>query len=154
MNCHYLRNQMSAFIDQELAPEEKRQLRSHLFSCPECHAEYQELLQLKNHLENLAPPEFYDFDFSMSLRLRLTNEESALLPSVASRWYWLNRIGLITVCLTVFFVSAAMLFPAEEDSRLRASVPDANLAATPVSMDRNISIDQSVTVYQAAAILP
>ena len=130
-------------------------MNCHYFSCPECHAEYQELLQLKSHLENLVLPDSCRFDFSLRLRLRLSEEDAALLPHVANKWYWINRIGLITVCLTVFFISAAMLFPAEEDSRLRASAPDAGLSsATPVSLDRNISIDQSVTVYQAAAILP
>ena len=37
MNCNRVQNLLSAFIDEELSPQDKRELRRHLFLCSECH---------------------------------------------------------------------------------------------------------------------
>ncbi|HBL37393.1 MAG TPA: hypothetical protein DDZ55_11365, partial [Firmicutes bacterium] len=33
MNCHRVQSLLSAYLDQELSPEERRLIRNHLFNC-------------------------------------------------------------------------------------------------------------------------
>lgn len=154
MNCHFIQNQISAFIDQELNPEEKKSLRHHVLTCPECHAQYQEILELKNYLECMTQPELDGFDICASLKLRLSVEESSFITRAVHKWYWLNRLSLIAACVSVFFVTTVILFPTEDDNSRNYAASDPGLSVSPVSVDQNLSIDQSVTVYQAASIFP
>lgn len=154
MNCHFIQNQISAFIDQELNPDEKQILRHHILTCPECHDHYQEILQLKNYLENINQVELANFDFCASLKLRVSAEESSIITRTMHKWYWFNRLGLIAACVSVFFVTTVILFPTEERNDRNFAASDSGLSVSPVSCDQNLSLDQSVTVYQAASIFP
>lgn len=150
MNCHYTQNLISAFIDHELDSEEKRELRKHLISCAECNTEYQNLMRLKNCLENLAPVNC-SFDAAISLRTRLTCETQEFLPSPL-RLIFIGRISMVAAGLLLFFLSTSALFPSRTSSSNLANRRSVFL--NPVAYDQNIAIDQSVTIYQASSILP
>ncbi len=165
MNCAHVQNLISAFIDSELDAKEKRELRHHLFQCEECGATYQELLDLKNYLQNMIP-EPLDFDPLTNLHLRLAGEEHSFIRHFG-RFFGFGRIGLVTACLSVFFISTWFLFPVKRasslpssglanNSELKATATTVNprVNASPVSMDQDFSIDQSVTIYQASLIIP
>ncbi len=180
MNCSHVQNLISAFMDCELDAEEKRELRQHLFTCPECSIIYQELINLKNCLQNLAP-EPLSFDPVGNLHLRLVNEEHSLIRQVG-KFFWFSRAGLVTACLSVFFLSTWVLFPTNNQASQNAAAHSARnsvlnetdynstfkatsisnrrrnseVTVKPVSIswDQNFSIDQSVTIYQASLILP
>lgn len=107
MNCSHAQALISGFIDSELDPEEKRELRQHLFSCPECEVEYQQLLTLKNCLGNLQA-ESCDFEPLLKLKERLADERTLFNPY---RGYWFKRLGLVAACLSAFFISTMLLFP-------------------------------------------
>jgi hypothetical protein len=153
MNCHNAQNLISAYLDCELDAELKRELRKHLFSCPECDAVYTEMQQLKNCMENLeqAGPEV---DCLGSLYMRLTDEKHVLVKNPV--WLiWGPRVIITAACIGLFFFSALKFFPMENhnDQLVQIDHPDSsNDAAT--TFDRNFSFDQSVTVYQASVILP
>jgi anti-sigma factor RsiW len=83
MNCHTVQNFLSALIDCELDHELKREIRKHLFSCPECSAVYQELQNVKNCLENLDEPSLTD-DPLNQLFERLKVEKHMLIQRPAS----------------------------------------------------------------------
>ena len=148
MNCQHVQNLLSSFIDHELNADETRELRKHLFTCPECDLEHQELLRLKNYLENIIQ-EPYDFDPMQSLHARLLEEEHSFLPSPSDRIIWVRRLSIVAACFAIYLVTSSLLFPAKLTIHQHAQFKSA-----PVSWDQNFSIDQSVSVYQASMILP
>jgi anti-sigma factor RsiW len=151
MNCQHVQNLLSSFIDRELNADETRELRKHIFTCPECDLEHQELLRLKSYLENIIQ-EPYTFDPIQNLHSRLLAEEHSFLPS-SYRMVWVRRLSIVAACFAIYLVTSAVLFPADRNTPQLAS-RRSNLIATPVSWDQNFSIDQSVSVYQASMILP
>jgi predicted anti-sigma-YlaC factor YlaD len=50
MNCDDYRPWISGYVDEELAPQEREQLESHLQSCESCRRELEELVQFKEQL--------------------------------------------------------------------------------------------------------
>ncbi len=171
MNCNHVQNLISAFIDDELSAEEKRELRSHLFFCSECHSEYQNLLKIKGCLNNLNQ-EQCNYDPVVAFRLRIADAEHSFFQET-NRFFMLGRLGLVTGCVTLFFFSTVALFP-NSSSRSQLSkatpsqgelVPSTKSTVNRVealntfeaaidSVDQDFSLDQPVTVYQASSILP
>lgn len=167
MNCPHVQNLISAFIDSELDVEEKRELRQHLFCCPDCSAGYQELLEIRDCLQNIAAVSLH-FDPLQDLHLRLTAEQRSLVRQVG-KFFWLGRAGLVAACLTAFFLSTYFLFPAGTmgsgnlvtTNSIRTQpemkvfgVPATPPKANPVAYDQDFSIDQPVNVYQASFVFP
>lgn len=166
MNCPHVQNLISAFIDSELDVEEKRELRRHLFCCPECSAGYQELLEIRDYLQNITSVSLH-FDPLQDLHLRLSAEQHFLVRQTG-KFFWLGRAGLVAVCLTAFFLSSYFLFPmgtmgtsslADNSKRTQPQikvfgVPASTPMSNPVAYDQDFSIDQPVTVYQASFMLP
>jgi anti-sigma factor RsiW len=168
MNCPHVQNLISAFIDCELDVEEKRELRQHLFGCPECSAGYQELLEIKDCLQNITAVSLH-FDSLQDLHLRLTAEQHSLIRQVG-KFFWLGRAGLVAACLTAFFLSSYFLFPAgnmagtsnlattnnstRPQPQMKVFGPATPHKPNPVAYDQDFSIDQPVNVYQASFVLP
>jgi len=154
MNCHTVQNFLSALIDCELDHELKREVRKHLFSCPECSAVYQELQNVKNCLESLDEPGLTD-DPLNQLFERLKVEKRMLIhrPSFV---IWGPRLLVTATCVGVFFLSALAFFPlaSPKNASLANQGQISDNLDSRESFDRNFSFDQSVTVYQASAILP
>lgn len=172
MNCNHVQNLISAFIDDELSAQEKRELRSHLFFCTECHSEYQNLLNIKNYLNNLNQ-EQCNYDPLLAFRLRVTDAEHSFFQET-NHFLMLGRLGLVTGCVTLFFLSTVALFPnGSSSSQLSNANPTPGELIPPIksitvnqvemsrtvedsidSVDQNFSLDEPVTVYQASSILP
>ncbi|MGE5581926.1 MAG: anti-sigma factor family protein [Bacillota bacterium] len=151
MNCNHVQNLLSSFCDRELSADETRELRKHLFTCPECDREYQELLMLKRYLENIVA-EPLDFDPMENLRARFLETECSFLPP-SPKMVWLRRLSLVAACIAIYLVTTSLLFPPTQNGpKLAAERP--RLLTAPVSWDQNFSIDQSISVYQASMILP
>jgi len=151
MNCNLIQNLLSAYLDQELNSEERRELRLHLLNCAECYRQYEELMFLKNNLENLAP-ENLSFDVMGNLKMRINTEKHSLWHQF-NHIFWPRRIGLVFVCLTVFVISSFLLFPNRKSNLgLTAQTDHSNLNQT--NFDQNLTIDQSVTVFHASSVFP
>jgi Predicted transmembrane transcriptional regulator (anti-sigma factor) len=151
MNCQHAQNLISSFIDRELSSDETRELRKHLFSCPECDREHQEILRLKSCLENIIQ-EPIDFDPMQNLRSRMREEEFAFLPP-SSKKIWVRRLSIVAACFAIYLVTSALLFP-NNRAAAQLAIRHSELNSPPVAWDQNFSIDQSVSVYQASLILP
>lgn len=168
MNCPHVQNVISAFIDCELDVEEKRELRQHLVYCSECNADYEELLQIKECLQNIAAVSLH-FDPLQDLRMRLSAEEHSIIHQ-AGKFFWLGRAGLVAACLSAFFISTYFLFPAGSSTgagnlatgnvirnqpQIRSLANQATPPKTnPVTYEMDFSIDQPVNVYQASFMFP
>lgn len=172
MNCNHVQNSLSAFIDNELSAEEKRELRHHLFLCSECHTEYQNLLTVKSCLNNLNR-EQCNCDILMGFKLRVAAAEHSFFQET-NRFLMLGRFGLVTGCVTLFFISTIALFPtnssgnqvAQYDSQPKTPTASAESVRVnqgdilsriedPIDpIDQDFSLDEPVTVYQASSILP
>lgn len=57
MTCSYIRSLLDDLVDQELPTEIETSLNQHLQGCPDCQAEYDSLVSLKQMLSGLACPE-------------------------------------------------------------------------------------------------
>jgi len=149
MNCLTVRNLISAYIDCELDPEQKREFRNHLFHCPECNEEYEQLMSIKNCLENSCQ-EPVDFNLLEALYARIEEEKLAITPQTDG-FYWGSRILMTAACLTAFFLTTFMLFPMKQKSTAQTNL---SFSSPGIMMDQNITIDQPVNVYQASWVLP
>ncbi|NLW47743.1 MAG: zf-HC2 domain-containing protein [Firmicutes bacterium] len=172
MNCNRVQNLLSAFIDEELPAQDKRELRHHLFLCPECHSEYENLLAIKECLNDLNQ-EQCDYDPLVGFKLRIAAAEHSFFRET-DRFLMLGRFGLVTGCVTLFFFSTIALFPNSSSKKQIAryvSYPEKQTSSanpitiTPVnvsskdndpidSIDQYFSLDEPVTVYQASSIIP
>lgn len=172
MNCNRVQNLLSAFIDEELSAQDKRELRRHLFLCSECHSEYQNLLMIKNCLNNLNREEG-DYDLLVGFRLRVATAEHSFFQET-NRFLMLGRFGLVTGCVTLFFISTIVLFPNNSSknqvTQYVSSTERQTFSAKPItvkkvdisskdedpidSIDQYFSLDEPVTVYQASSIMP
>ena len=52
-NCKEIRERLSAFIDNELSPEESRLIEGHLHECPECAQEASSLRQVMDLMDGI-----------------------------------------------------------------------------------------------------
>jgi len=131
---HIADQSLSAFIDDQLAPDAALQAQTHLETCSVCRVrldELQSLVDLLHRLPSLEPPR----DFSIGPRL------VADPPNVVRlrRWYGVVRAGAATLAAAFVFLSAGALYvnsqPAASSglsSRSQvASAPAAPLAASP-----------------------
>lgn len=174
MNCNRVQNLLSAFIDEELSPQDKRELRRHLFLCSECHSEYQNLLTIKECLNNLNR-EQCNYDPLAGFKLRLAAEHSFFEET--NRFSMLGRFGLVAGCVTLFFFVTFALFPSGSSNNQVAQytsfdekqtisskpikVEQRDILSSPSmntdfidSIDQYFSLDEPVTVYQASSIIP
>ena len=53
MNCDEIRILLSALVDNDLFPEEKKMVAEHLVDCAECRKEYSRLMKLKEVTEDM-----------------------------------------------------------------------------------------------------
>lgn len=56
MNCNTARDLLSSYYDQELSPDEDRQMRAHVASCPQCAARLAEFGELSQLTAGLRAP--------------------------------------------------------------------------------------------------
>lgn len=106
MNCHRVQSLLSAYLDQELSPDEWRQIRNHLFNCSLCAKHYEELTSIKNFLGNLEPPS------AQTELLAQIRHTFGPVPSFSTAsLIWSKRLGLIAACVFLFLLTSFYLFP-------------------------------------------
>jgi hypothetical protein len=62
MNKHHVKEKLSEYIDGMLSQEEASAVKEHMDRCPECMEEYEEMVKIIGHMnqmENLETPEFF-----------------------------------------------------------------------------------------------
>jgi anti-sigma factor RsiW len=140
VNCKFVRESLSAYIDRELPSADFYAVRAHLSECFECHSEEQELRSLKNLLSAGAVPE-PSSDFEERL---LRSIHIAPLPA---RRDYTRTAGPVLVFASV---AAASMFAVLHF----ISPPSANESG-PVYIARDMASDvRRDQVYEAAASDP
>lgn len=101
MNCERVRNLISAYLDQELSPEEYRLIRAHLVTCAACNAELEAETALKEALSGLqsheTPPDFLPGLFARLACASL--EERRRLPYCVARWALVGAAAAVLLAL-------------------------------------------------------
>lgn len=73
MSAHRLQQQLSAYLDGELAPDDMAEVRRHLTDCPTCQEELEGLRLVKTTLAGLTQPELpADFTAGVWARIEQT----------------------------------------------------------------------------------
>ncbi|MBV9685736.1 MAG: zf-HC2 domain-containing protein, partial [Alphaproteobacteria bacterium] len=89
MRCDEVHPRLDAYLDGELAETERRPLRDHLQSCPDCGPEAAALERLREGIRRSAPvyraPEELRSQIRFALRRQAAASAPASLPH-ASRW--------------------------------------------------------------------
>ncbi|NLG84502.1 MAG: hypothetical protein GX493_07870 [Firmicutes bacterium] len=141
MNCEKASRLLSAYLDHELTPEERRLLRLHLLACAECNEELRQLETIKGSLARLcvtSVPSFLPW-----LRARLAEEEAILAdeerPVFVWQQPWFRRTCAAVAFLLLFGLGSWLLSP----QRQKGPVPSQNgLPSLPeaswVNVERNL----------------
>lgn len=121
MSTHRVQQQLSAYIDGELAPDEMVEVRRHLTDCQECQEELDELRLVKTTLARLKQPELpADFAAGVWARIERRPTEHAG-RRWAGPWAWLQRPALAAAAVALALVLAAVPLVRGHLGRLRAS---------------------------------
>lgn len=135
--CNDIKILMQAFIDGELAPDEKQEFVLHLENCKNCQAELENAKKLNKLLAgNLTKVELPPY-FEAKLWARIEQEKTT-----AGKRFWLTRLVLVTVSAICVMLVATVAF-----NYLRTAKPEIYV----VSPETN-SIVSSKDVTISAAI--
>lgn len=89
--CQSVQDLLSAYLDGELTSEEQTFVSTHLQSCEDCQAEYQQLLQLKQAFANMPEvslPEYFAADLHQKLLNVAEAEKQAVAPVIKPKKFW------------------------------------------------------------------
>ncbi|MGQ9778639.1 MAG: anti-sigma factor family protein [Bacillota bacterium] len=130
MNCEKASRLLSAYLDHELTPEERRLLRLHLLACAECNEELRQLEAIKGSLGRLSVtsvPSFLPW-----LRSRLAEEEESLheedRPTFVWQQPWFRRTCAAVAFLLLFGLGSWLLSPQRQKG---PSTPQNGLPSLP-----------------------
>jgi anti-sigma factor RsiW len=118
MNCKTAQQQLSAYVDRELSPDEQFALRAHLAECMSCREEEHELRVLKSLLGGVGTPEPAP-DFAERLTRKLREEQRPIRHIPLTR-KWMPALLYGAVAATAMLATLAFINP----GRSRASLPD------------------------------
>lgn len=103
MDCEYIRNLISEYIDNELSINQKKEVEGHLAICSSCKKYFNEIMGVK---ELLSSATFYDLSFERSKKLsKLIREKSTeMLPvlkpkPVWAKWQFVSVISVLVILL-------------------------------------------------------
>ncbi|MGE5530389.1 MAG: anti-sigma factor family protein [Patescibacteria group bacterium] len=129
MNCQKANSLLSAYLDRELTPEERRLLRLHLFDCQECADELRDLEQVKTALGRLTLTRMPQILPWLRAQLAATAD---LQPAPVLVWQhtWFRRICAAAALLLMFGLGSWILLPQRrngpaQDGNALPSLPDA-----------------------------
>ncbi len=103
MDCEYIRNLISEYIDNELPINQKKEVEDHLAICSSCKKYFNEIMGVK---ELLTSATFYDLSFERSKKLlKLVREKSTeMLPvlkpkPVWAKWQFVSVISVLAILI-------------------------------------------------------
>lgn len=103
MDCEYIRNLISEYIDNELPINQKKEVEDHLAICSSCKKYFDEIIGVK---ELLTSATFYNLSFERSKKLlKLVREKSTeMLPvlkpkPVWAKWQFVSVISVLAILI-------------------------------------------------------
>jgi len=137
LDCEYIRNLISEYIDNELPISQKKEVEDHLVICSSCKKYFDEIIGVK---ELLTSATFYDLSFERSKKLlKLVREKSTeMLPvlkpkPVWAKWQFVSVISVLVILLLgvlTLQIFRPFLMPTEKAIREVEMVEDLEERAT------------------------
>jgi anti-sigma factor RsiW len=112
MNCLRVQSLLSAYLDQELNPDERRMVRTHLFQCSVCDHEFQTLSALKQVMGRLSSP--IPPQSAAELFHQHVHGFGLASYSSASAFFNLRHLSLTAACFSMFLLTSVLIFPQQE----------------------------------------
>jgi len=146
MKCDEINDRLSLYIDNELSPEEMRQVEEHLQSCEICQKEYEDyknLISVLNGLPEEEPPEGYCKRLHKKLlenspQREIKKQVSKIMSLNRSKWL---KYGSIAAALVLVIAVAGinnfggMGMKAKNQSSYDMSTTEAPAAPQPMPME-------------------
>lgn len=141
-DCAGIREQLSAYLDDVLAPDELRAVEEHLKQCSTCAAALEDLRKVVGHLhklEQVDPPPW--FTQKVMTRVREAGEKKGLFAWLAAPMYIKLPVGaLATVALavTTYFVLHGVIqeMPVEKEKQSQEVSPPTQAPAAPARAEK------------------
>jgi len=137
MSCEELSEELSAYLDGELSPEERAALETHLERCPRCREELASLRAVSGlvaSLPRVEPSEQLSRTLAASLRARRTRRWLRPIPLFAGDLIpALAVAALVLIAVTVTFVIPRFTSPGPQAERYDQPRDLASEVATPVA---------------------
>lgn len=115
MNCQKASNHLSAYLDRELLPEERRLLRLHLIACTECTDEMQQIEEIKTALGRLSVFSVPSVIPWLRAQLAATRLDSPP-PELIWQYPWFRRTCAAAALLLLFGLSSWLLSPQRQNT--------------------------------------
>jgi len=109
MNCNKFEELLSAYQDNTLSPDQKKEFTKHMNKCPDC----EETVDRVNHLKSILPELNQEVPFFLRNRLYLIGESEEEITPVKNYGYirWVAAaIGTMVLFLNLFYFTN--IFPA------------------------------------------
>lgn len=104
---HRIQHQLSAYLDNELAPDEMAEIRRHLNDCQACQEELESLRITKRMLGGLSTPELpRDFEASLWARIERPQERRWAIPRI---WWPRPAVAMAAVALALVLVAVPLV---------------------------------------------
>ncbi len=153
MECSSLREKLSAFVDEQLAPEEKKAVQDHLDACPECVRHLEDLrktITFVRELEGVEPPSWFAREVMSKVR-----EEAGPSRGILRKLFYplhikipLEAAAAVAIVVTAFYVYRAVL----PDATFQKPAPVTGLSA-PAERD-DMAAGQKEETGESLAVPP
>lgn len=107
MSAHRLQQQLSAYLDGELTPDEMAEVRRHLTDCQACQEELDGLRATKTMLAGLKQPEL-PTDFAAGLWARIERPQQQAWASPLA-WFRRPALAVAAVALALVLVGVPLV---------------------------------------------
>jgi hypothetical protein len=138
MECRNLREKLTAFVDEQLAPDEKKAVQEHLDTCPDCASHLEELRKTVAYargLEGVEPPSWFTRKVMSKVR-----EEAGRNKGILLKLFYplhikipLEAAAMLVIVVTAFYVLRAV----QPDVTVERPVSEAELSAPADRYDRD-----------------
>jgi anti-sigma factor RsiW len=99
MQCAECRDMLERLVDDELMPDEARDVREHMATCDDCSREHDSLMtisnQLKENLMRYSAPDVLKARIHNGLTQSLSDKPKIEMRPKQSRWAWLVAAGAL-----------------------------------------------------------
>ena len=151
MECQRIRENISAYIDDELSAEEKTAFNEHLLHCEHCREEYRTTLLLSQDISSLPLCET-ERDFSKEWKRFVRLEQGEFVPRHAKRKYHKETRrspyfkGVLAIAACLLLISVAAVAGTDFLFEHNLSISDAG------SSDQVLEENQPVSSYDESEI--
>jgi|GEM_PF-1587440 len=135
MDCKDVRENLGALSDGELNAQEKEEILSHIAQCPECMAEYKELIQIKEDFKKLDVKLHSALSESVMEKIRENQVKTKKTPFIFRH---MGVAASLIIILSLFFYSRFM----PKDNFELSQVPLKNESVTEDSSESEESVYQ------------